>query len=346
MYYMGIDHHKQFSHMTIMDEKGKVIKGGRVINRRKDVEEFISGYDNQLEAVIETGRSSYTMVDMLEEMGVGVKIAHPYEIKAIAKARIKTDKRDSTTLAHLLRTNYIPEVHRRQASNRQRQRVLRHRMSYIGIQTQVKNRIRVLLAQQREEVRDMAVAGRKLFTAERRQALRELDLAGKDKELICSLLDTLEHVQEQVKKSDALVKELYKDNEQARLISTIPGFGVFFSVLIATEIETMDRFSSEAHLHSYAGVIPSTRSTADKTYHGRLIKQGNKWLRWALIEAVWPAMQSDFDIRLFYQRHARRKGANRARVATARRLLTIIYRVLKDKRSYIPYKRDKNSAAL
>jgi len=63
-----------------------------------------------MEAVIETGRSSTQMVDVLEEMGVAVKIAHPNEVKAIARAKIKTDKRDSEVLAHLLRMNMIPEI--------------------------------------------------------------------------------------------------------------------------------------------------------------------------------------------------------------------------------------------
>jgi hypothetical protein len=57
------------------------------------------------------------------------------------------------------------------------------------------------------------------------------------------------------------------------------------------------------------------------------------------VEAVWPALRADFDIRSFYDRLKKRKGANSAKVATARRLLTIIHRMLKENRSFIPYKR-------
>jgi transposase len=60
-----------------------------------------------VEAVIEAGRSSYTTVDVLKEMGVRVKIAHPNEVEAIARAQIKTDKGDSEVLAHLLRTECL-----------------------------------------------------------------------------------------------------------------------------------------------------------------------------------------------------------------------------------------------
>ena len=109
--------------------------------------------------------------------------------------------------------------------------------------------------------------------------------------------------------------------------------------MVATEIGDVGRFERAEKLHSYAGVIPSTYTSGDRSYHGKMIKQGNKWLRWAAVEAVWPAIRSDFDLKLFYQRQIRRKSANSAKMATAKRLLTIIYRVLKDRREYIPYKR-------
>jgi transposase len=104
MHYIGIDHHKQYSHITILDERGEVIKTDRVGNTHKEVEVFLHGLDGKIEGVIEAGYSHYTMVDLKESVGVRMKIAHPKQIKAIAKARIKTDKRDSKILAHLLRS--------------------------------------------------------------------------------------------------------------------------------------------------------------------------------------------------------------------------------------------------
>ena len=126
MNYVGIDHHRQYSHLTVMDQQGQVLRSGRVPNLQSEIGRFLEGLE-VLEAVIETGRSSYTMVDVLGEMGVAVKIVHPNEVKAIARAQIKTDKRDSEVLAHLLRMDMVPEVYRRSQENRQAQRVLRQR---------------------------------------------------------------------------------------------------------------------------------------------------------------------------------------------------------------------------
>jgi len=345
MYFMGIDHHMQYSQFTVLEANGKMIKAGRVWNTYDQVKEFLSGLEGEMEGVVEAGRSHYTIVDLMESFGVRMKIAHPLLVKAIAKAKIKTDKRDSLTLANLLRMNYIPEVFQRSNENRQAQRVLRHRSAYVQMRTRIKNRIRALLAQQREDVRQMGAMENNLFNAKMIKMLHQLDLPGKDQEMLGSMLETIQHTESKIKHSDALVKWIYNNSEQARSISTIPGFGNFFSVLVATEIADIQRFSSPAKLHSYAGVIPTTHASGGKVYHGRLALQGNKWLRWAAVEAVWPAVKVDFDINLYYQKIAKRKGANPAKVATARRLLTIIYRVLKEKREYIPYKRKKQKAA-
>jgi transposase len=206
-------------------------------------------------------------------------------------------------------------------------------------QTAVKNRLRALLAQQGEEIRLEVERVENLFTEKGMKVLKGLALPEREAKMVGALLKTYHHFEERINETNALVKELYEKMPYARLIQTVPGFGVFLSVLVAVEIEDLRRFEDVSKLHAYAGVIPSTHSSGDRSYHGKIIKEGNRWLRWAAVEAVWPALRADFDIRCFYDRLKKRKGANSAKVATARRLLTIIYRMLKENRPYIPHKR-------
>ena len=71
MNYMGIDHHRQYSHITLLDEKGEVVKTGRVANFRREVERSLLGIED-VKAVIEAGRSSYTMVDVMDDLGIEI----------------------------------------------------------------------------------------------------------------------------------------------------------------------------------------------------------------------------------------------------------------------------------
>lgn len=119
MNYAGIDHHRQYSRITWLDEKGEVVKSGKVVNLRREIEGFCRGV-REVKAVIEAGRSSYAMVDGLDGLGIETAVAHPKDVRAIAKAKVKTDERDSYKLAHLLRTGYIPEVHKKFTSGRGR----------------------------------------------------------------------------------------------------------------------------------------------------------------------------------------------------------------------------------
>jgi len=90
--------------------------------------------------------------------------------------------------------------------------------------------------------------------------------------------------------------------------------------------------------------VPSTYASGGKTWHGRITKQGNKWLRWAFVEAVVPAIVSDPELKAYYERLKATKGANRAKVATARRLLTIAFQLLRDGRSYESHGPERSGA--
>jgi transposase len=339
MYFIGVDHHKQWSVMSVWGEVGPEVKFGRVNNHRDAVRRFLEGRE-PFKAVIEAGYSSYVMADLLEELGGEVVMANPGGVKAIAQARIKTDKRDARTLAELLRGGLIPEVRRRPVENRRAQRVMRLRAFWVAKRTELKNKIRVLLAQQREEIRlEMESREEGLFSGKGLEYLGRLVLPELDQMILDDLLGSYGEVQAHLRKTDGIVEKLYAELEAARRIDTVPGFATTLSVLVAVEIGDVERFESAAHLQAYAGVIPTTHSSGGRTYHGRITKAGNPWLRWAALEAVFPATQASLEIRGLYSRLARRKNPNVAKVAVARRLLAIIYQLLKEKRDYI---RDMN----
>src|SRR4030042_1207064 len=181
MYFIGVDHHKQASQLTVLAEDGRELKTGRVLNLRRELERFLKGF-HPFTAVLEAGRSSYVMADLLRELGGEVKMGNALQVKAIAHARIKTDKRDSRTLAHLLRADLIPEIYQRGEANRQAQRVLRARAYWVSKQTEIKNKIRALLAQQKEEIRlevDKRTGG--LFSGRGIEFVLRLPLEGTDK---------------------------------------------------------------------------------------------------------------------------------------------------------------------
>jgi hypothetical protein len=91
--YFGVDYHKKYSHGTIMDEKGKILKQGRFSNNQESVEQFLDVYGGaDCLSVLEATRNWTVMHDILEGLTSDVTLAHPLKVKAIAEAKIKTDK--------------------------------------------------------------------------------------------------------------------------------------------------------------------------------------------------------------------------------------------------------------
>ncbi len=270
------------------------------------------------------------MHEWLEEIADSVVLAHPLKVRAIADARIKTDSIDSHTLAHLLRADLIPPAYAPSRQTRSIKRVLRQRMFFIRIRTMLKNRIQSLLDQhgmKRPEVSDLfGVAGMKW--------LKTVKMEEPDQSLLVEQVNLIEVLEERILATEGTIKDLSADDLTVLWLRSIPGIGKFLSVLIRYEVDDIKRFRSAKKFASYTGLVPSTYSSGSRTIHGRLTKQGNKWLRWAFIEAVTPAIRSSRWLRRYYMSIRTRRGAKDARTATARKLAQLVWTIWTEERMY------------
>jgi transposase len=204
-------------------------------------------------------------------------------------------------------------------------------MFLVCLQTMTKNRLHALLG--RYPLIPQPKRGG-LFEAAGRRWMRQIPISASDRPILDREVALLEHLQDQIRQADRLLKDAGRDDPRVARLQTIPGIGPQFAPLIVCEIDDVRRFAGPKKLHAYAGLVPSLHASGQRAWHGRLTKAGNKYLRWAMVEAVWPAIRADVGLRVYYERIARRRGANPAKVATARRLLTIVYRVLTEGREY------------
>jgi transposase len=296
--------------------------------------------------VIEAGRGWHVAVELLDGLVEEIKLAHPLKVRVIAEAKIKTDEIDSEILAQLLRADLIPEAYLRPAELREKQSVMRQRSFWIRQRVQIRNRIHALIDGQSEEIREEAKRFSDLFGKKGLQWLHQLELKSFPRKAVDSLLEMEAVLTEKIDESNKMVKELYQADEDCKRIDSIPGFGLFLSVLAKVEIGEISRFKSAPHLASYVGVIPSTYSSGGKTRHGRIVKQGNRYLRWCLVEAAIHCGKEDGDLKRFYLRLKRSKGTKIARVAVARKLCVFLYRVLTEKDCYRSYKQKNKRSRL
>jgi transposase len=331
-HHIGVDYHKAYSHVVVQDSSGKILRSGRVKNDRQSLESFLDRYQENSHAVLEATRNWTVMYDWLDNICDDVVLAHPLKVKAIADAKIKTDKIDATVLAHLLRADLVPQAWAPGERARDLRIALRERMFYVRLRTMMKNRIVTVFdryPEQTAQLRKMV----DLFGKGGRQQLAAIAVSAIDRIQIDRGLSFIGDIDERIKQSEATIRTMTKTNNNVKLLKTIPGIGEFFARLIDAEIDEINRFRTPQKLAAYAGLVPSTYSSGGKTVHGKIIRQGNKWLRWAFVEAVTPAVATDPQLRAQYE-HLKFKGTNKARVAIARKLLTIAFQILRDQRPY------------
>jgi transposase len=322
--YVGLDVHKRACYGTITDQEGTIYKQGKFASSPEGVTTFIEDID-EASIAMEAGYCWQPLYDALKEKGYDVRLAHPQRVKAIAEAKVKTDKVDSETLAHLLRANLLPESYVPPKDIRELRDQVRRRAFLVGMRTKLKNRVHAELAKRGINLETP------LFTRRGRELLRSLGL-----EAVDQLLLVIDALDTQISCISGSLRRMSGEDLRAQLLTTIPGVGYYVAMLIVSEIGDVNRFPSAERLCGYSGLVPRVRNSGDSVRHGGITRDGSRWLRWALTQAVLVHVRWDEDSELsrFYRRLAARKTKQEAVIATARKMLKVVFWMLRDGEPY------------
>ncbi|MBI1881086.1 MAG: IS110 family transposase, partial [Chloroflexi bacterium] len=281
------------------------------------------------EVVLEATPNAWYLYDLLEPLVARVVVGHPPHIKLIAAALVKTDKKDTMTLAKLLAVNMIPPVWVPPTHVRELRARISHRQRLISQQTRLKNRLRSLL--QRLHI---GPTSGELFSQANRAWWFKLGLNSSEKlrmrqDLL--LLDQLAPLIQAVETEIERLSLIEPWAEQVPYLLQLPGIGLLTAMTILSAIGQIDRFSSPKKLVGYAGLGAKVHASGQTHRSGGITKQGRKKLRASLIEAAWVAVRYKQHWREQFEALAWRIGRQKAIVAIARKLLVVIWHVLSAK---------------
>jgi transposase len=330
MTYLGFDYHKRWTQATAIDDRGKILREGRVLNDSGSLRGFLRGLPKPWKGVVEAGPTWGWIYDTLSQLGVKMVVAHPRQVRAIAEAKIKTDKIDARMLASLLRVGLIPEVYVPSEQVRAQKMLWRERIWLVRMLVRLKNRIHRLLTHYHVTVPEFS----DLFGAGGRRFLEGLELPEPGNRILKAQLKLLESYRSQIQEVQRWAMEATENHPYRDYLESLPGFGKVFAPIVALEIDDPKRFANPGKLASYCGLVPSLYSSGGKSWQGGIGREGNHWLKWAFIEAAWAAIRTSPYFRLLYQRLRQRKTAQVAIVACARRLSEIAFHLMKERRCY------------
>jgi len=360
----GLDVHKKSITACIITPEGKEIKTfGTMTGDILELVDWIKSKNCTHVAMESTGVYWKPIYNLLEAEEIETLVVNAQHIKAVPGR--KTDVKDAEWIAELLRHGLLKGSYIPKREQRELRELVRYRKSLINERTREVNRLQKVLEgcniKLSSVISDiMGVSGRSMIEAiinnvddpkllsqlakgrmkkkrkELERALRGL-VGPHQRKLLSAQLKHIDFLDGQIALLDREIGERLRPfEEELELIDTIPGVGRRTAETVVAEIGIdMDRFPSDAHLSSWAGMAPGNNESAGKRKSGRT-KKGNKTLRSALVEAARAASKTkDTYLSAQYRRIAARRGKNRAAVAVGHTILVIIYHILKKRQPYI-----------
>lgn len=310
-----------------------------------------------------TGIYWVSLYGILTESGIEVVVANPLHIKQIPKR--KTDRKDAKWLCTLMlhglaRHSFVPNETQQTLRD-----LCRNRLFYKQGQSKIKNRMLKILERSNIKIRSV-VSNISIKTAmtiirllaegntdtetlasyckgklkDKKELMRKAlqsTLANTERQLLQMLLADMDHYQKQIDLLETRIIELTElsYSEVTQCLQTISGVGPQTAHVILAEIgDDMSFFPTADHLTSWCGLAPGNNESAGKRRNTQ-VKKGNKYLRVALVTVAWAAVKTkDSYWKALFDKLRKRMKVQKAIVAVARRLLKVIYKVIKNKEQY------------
>jgi len=335
MNFIGVDLHKKSITVCVMDQNRKIL--ARKTIDCKETDEIVAFFRKfrPFKVVVEATASYPWFVELVEPMADEVILANPKKLRVIAESTKKTDRLDAQILAEFLVLDMIPRAYQPTPRQREHRTLVRHRQFLQGRITSVRSKIRHILSNYNADRKD-------LFSANRGPAyFKELPLREADRFVIKQLWALW---QEFVAQREALTKKLkafvakasHREAEDRAILKSAPGVGFVTAEVVLSELGDVSRFRNSKAVCCYAGLVPAVRQSGGKRSKDlKITKEGSGLLRWALVESAWRLVGTSPKWSALFGRLKQRKGSKRAIVAVARKLLCVLYAML---RTRTPYK--------
>jgi len=281
---------------------------------------------------IEASCTACWFENLMQELGHELLVGNPTQIRARARSRHKSDRRDADLLLDLLVRDEFPALWRRSMQGQSVLEQLRFRHSLVKHRTQVGNRLQAL-------AHAAGLPKRGIQTKRARLALMEANFTATQSFERDQLFELLDDLSGRIKVIEGLLEKSAAGDSKVTLLLTHKGIGRLSALAVVHTLGDVSRFPSSKEVVAYTGLDPLERSSAGKVRFGAISKAGSSVLRHLLGQAMHVAARYDPELKAFYKRLASRRSKSIAKVAATRKLLIRLFIMLRDGIDYAEFKR-------
>lgn len=322
--HVGVDLHQRFCYLTAVSASGKVLREGQVANRPAAVQQWLGSLEGPRQVVVEASGFWPAFQRAARDHAERVVMVHPQRVKAIASAKLKNDRVDAATLAHLSRCDLLPEAWMADEATQQLRLRVRLRINLGRQRARAKNQLQAVLHQEGflKPVTD-------LFGKRGRAWLQSIELSAAGRMVVETWLREVDRLDVEIAGQTRELERMAAGDVRARWLQTVPGIGAYSAMVMLAEMGDVGRFANKQALASYAGLVPMVRESAGKRKRGGITHQGSNTLRWIMLQVAQVACRYSPAVRGWYTELRRRKPAQVARIAVARKLLCAAWAMLR-----------------
>ena len=332
MFFCGIDLGTRSSAICIINKNKEVIRQWAGSN--SELIEELRAFGQKMTCVVEASPLAESLCLKVEALGHNIEIVDSRHTRALLHGKKKTDKIDARTLAELAGIGWYKPVYRKDGKSREQRTVLRSRAEIVNTATRTKNSIRGLL-KALGIVLPVGGSGEE-FAFKVKEAVEPL--SAEIQTAMGSLLTVWQLAHAEQKKAYRRLKKMAENDTVARRLMTVPGVGPATAIGFASTIASHERFKSPQQLVSYLGLAPKVHQSGDIHYHGRITKQGDRLLRWLLVESascILSRVKKPFPLKDWGLKMAEKKGNAKAIVAVARKLAILLFTIWRKETDFI-----------
>lgn len=327
MKYSGIDLHSNNSVVTVTDEADRVVAEKRLPNDISKIVAFLLPWRDELVGVVvESTYNWYWLVDGLQEAGFEVKLANTGAIKKYDGLKHSGDEADARQLAHLLRLGILPTGTILPPEHRATRDLARKRMQLVRSRTSHILAIENILARQRGATINS--------NAIKRLTAADVDQMGLPADVALAIQSNLAVVTTlgaQIELLERRLQERLGECPEYALLTSVPGIGRILAAIILLETGPIERFRAVGNYASYARCVDSQHVSNGKKKGEGNVKNGNKYLVWAFVEAANFALRFNTEAKRFYERKKARTNNVVATKALAHKLARACFHILKER---------------
>jgi transposase len=343
--FVGVDLHKCTVSLAAVDGDGESVRHLKCSTKCVEkIEAWLTALPGPVWMAVEAVGFVEWFTDRFRDCVVRCDIADAAGLKCLRGKRRKTDRNDALDIALRLSGGDCPLGWSAPPELMRLRKLGRHWRRLSRTLSRAKHGLSsILLAAN--------IAGPKLdgAAAQRWILAHGHLLKDADRDSFMDLVDViqlLERQRESLKRKIIFANRDERFIDDVELLKTVPGIDEIWGCIIAAEVGPFDRFPNADALEYWAGLTPDNQESAGRSVSGHITKAGSATLRWALAKAGLTLCHSDAKAEEKRQRLIARRGKAIANTAMARRLLKILYAMMRERKPYvIGEKRDRTKAA-